>query len=308
MIDFFALIHTAQLSTNEKLEIVKKTVASLPAAHQPLLSYLMRFLHSVASRSAHNRMDANNLAIVIGPNILRSSDEKEDVDTMVQFPRGAGAGASTCSSSFAIVAFMIESAHLIWPTNDSKSSNYLRCCAPAATRRSRSVATLAPARPWQQALLQRTQELQRLCQKRLQQLQYVIRNSSDNTDVSARYEQAVKQEEDANAQLCLAIEELANSYGNNQVVETETTATKCSFVRALYAFAGIETDSKAQQLMFSPGDTIQVLENGQNGWSKGQLGHTSGWFPSSFVETITASTNSHANDQTFPSPPPPPGA
>lgn len=43
-----------------------------------LSSYLMKFLHLVASHSENNKMDENNLGIVIGPAILRKDLNVDD--------------------------------------------------------------------------------------------------------------------------------------------------------------------------------------------------------------------------------------
>uniref|UniRef100_A0A3P8SHD6 Osteoclast-stimulating factor 1 n=1 Tax=Amphiprion percula TaxID=161767 RepID=A0A3P8SHD6_AMPPE len=53
-------------------------------------------------------------------------------------------------------------------------------------------------------------------------------------------------------------------------------------VRALYDFQAEETD----ELEFSAGDIIEVLESSDQAWWKGQLGDKTGLFPSSYTKPI----------------------
>jgi len=58
-----------------RLTQIKEIVNSLPHAHQAAVKYLFRFLNEVTQHSEQNRMSPSNLAIVFGPNILRSPSE-----------------------------------------------------------------------------------------------------------------------------------------------------------------------------------------------------------------------------------------
>jgi len=53
----------------------RKLLLQLPAINRHLLSHLFRLLACVASKSDTNRMPAPNLAIIFGPNLIRSSRE-----------------------------------------------------------------------------------------------------------------------------------------------------------------------------------------------------------------------------------------
>ena len=54
---------------------LRKLVNALPKSHKNLLSRLIRFLLRVSMHSEENKMSLSNLAIVFGPNLLRSQDD-----------------------------------------------------------------------------------------------------------------------------------------------------------------------------------------------------------------------------------------
>ncbi|XP_063773096.1 protein FAM13A-like isoform X1 [Pseudophryne corroboree] len=56
-----------------------EVINELPEAHYRLLNYICHFLAQVAAHSADNKMDANNLAIVFGPNCFRVAPDIDGV-------------------------------------------------------------------------------------------------------------------------------------------------------------------------------------------------------------------------------------
>ncbi|XP_054866152.1 GRB2-related adapter protein 2b isoform X2 [Amphiprion ocellaris] len=67
-----------------------------------------------------------------------------------------------------------------------------------------------------------------------------------------------------------------------QETQTKFKASPTMQVRALYDFQAEETD----ELEFSAGDIIEVLESSDQAWWKGQLGDKTGLFPSSYAKPI----------------------
>ncbi|XP_051938411.1 N-chimaerin [Hippocampus zosterae] len=68
-------IEAAKLSDRDKkLEAFREALALLPASHNETLKYLMAHLKRVAQNEKSNRMNAENLAIVFGPTLMRSPD------------------------------------------------------------------------------------------------------------------------------------------------------------------------------------------------------------------------------------------
>eukprot|EP01086_Lenisia_limosa_P009763 TRINITY_DN33391_c0_g1_i1.p1 TRINITY_DN33391_c0_g1~~TRINITY_DN33391_c0_g1_i1.p1 ORF type:complete len:607 (+),score=158.15 TRINITY_DN33391_c0_g1_i1:80-1900(+) len=65
----------------ERLEAVKKTLASLPLANRRLLVYLMSYLVQVAALASSNKMTPQNVGVVFGPTLLRP--EIETMETMM---------------------------------------------------------------------------------------------------------------------------------------------------------------------------------------------------------------------------------
>uniref|UniRef100_A0A3Q2YWA9 Chimerin 1 n=1 Tax=Hippocampus comes TaxID=109280 RepID=A0A3Q2YWA9_HIPCM len=68
-------IEAAKLSDQDKkLEAFREALALLPASHNETLKYLMAHLKRVTQNEKSNRMNAENLAIVFGPTLMRSPD------------------------------------------------------------------------------------------------------------------------------------------------------------------------------------------------------------------------------------------
>jgi len=57
---------------------IRNLIAHLPVSYQNLLDYLIQFLLRVVSKQNENRMNTQNIAIVFGPNLLRSPPKSED--------------------------------------------------------------------------------------------------------------------------------------------------------------------------------------------------------------------------------------
>ncbi|KAM4772352.1 T-cell activation Rho GTPase-activating protein [Rhinophrynus dorsalis] len=63
-------------SLEEKIEEMKCVAAKLPRPNWVLLQHLICVLHNISKTSAVNKMDANNLAVCIGPNMLIPPQDK----------------------------------------------------------------------------------------------------------------------------------------------------------------------------------------------------------------------------------------
>jgi len=61
----------------KRVKRCKELIDILPTANQTNLQYLMWFLKKTADMEKVNKMGASNLGLVLGPNILRSEEEKE---------------------------------------------------------------------------------------------------------------------------------------------------------------------------------------------------------------------------------------
>ncbi|KAM8946239.1 T-cell activation Rho GTPase-activating protein [Pelodytes ibericus] len=83
-------------SMKEKIEEMKCVADKLPRPNYVLLQHLICVLHHISKTSAVNKMDSNNLAVCIGPNMLISQHDKnlpleiqkqlnEKVITLVEF-------------------------------------------------------------------------------------------------------------------------------------------------------------------------------------------------------------------------------
>ncbi|KNC55652.1 uncharacterized protein AMSG_11674 [Thecamonas trahens ATCC 50062] len=59
---------------DESVEVLRACVADLAPQRRAVLAFLLRYFHRVAKSFKSNKMSANNLAIVLGPNILRLPD------------------------------------------------------------------------------------------------------------------------------------------------------------------------------------------------------------------------------------------
>lgn len=55
----------------ERIKSLQSIITNLPKPNRDVLAYLVAFLSHVASFSDSNRMTCSNLAIVIGPNLVR---------------------------------------------------------------------------------------------------------------------------------------------------------------------------------------------------------------------------------------------
>uniref|UniRef100_UPI00398F5FF5 rho GTPase-activating protein 24-like n=1 Tax=Pristiophorus japonicus TaxID=55135 RepID=UPI00398F5FF5 len=79
--DFLYCAELLARDKEEGIEELKKQVTSIPPANFNLLQYMCRFLDEVQSHSSVNKMSAQNLATVFGPNILRP--KVDDAETMI---------------------------------------------------------------------------------------------------------------------------------------------------------------------------------------------------------------------------------
>lgn len=66
-------IEAAKLTDPEKkLEAFREALALLPSSHSETLKYLMAHLKRVTQNEKYNLMNAENLAIVFGPTLMRA--------------------------------------------------------------------------------------------------------------------------------------------------------------------------------------------------------------------------------------------
>ena len=63
---------------DEQVKQIKKILGSLPEANKVNIGFLFQFLSKLVAEKEHNLMTTDNLAIVIGPNLLWSSDSNSD--------------------------------------------------------------------------------------------------------------------------------------------------------------------------------------------------------------------------------------
>ncbi|XP_029633383.1 rho GTPase-activating protein 44 isoform X5 [Octopus sinensis] len=68
-------VQSVQLPQDQRLAALTATVNKLPKENYDNFRYLVKFLAKLAKCSDTNKMTASNIAIVIGPNLLWSSDE-----------------------------------------------------------------------------------------------------------------------------------------------------------------------------------------------------------------------------------------
>jgi len=60
---------------DDRMYAIQQVVSLLPELHYRTLKYLIEHLARIAEYEATNKMGPQNLAIVFGPNILRSKEE-----------------------------------------------------------------------------------------------------------------------------------------------------------------------------------------------------------------------------------------
>lgn len=81
--DYFEVFLTAarcyEIYVDDGIAAIQKQLKTLPAPNYHLLAYLCRFLFEVQEHSGQNKMGPRNLAMVFGPNILRSGSEDPQV-------------------------------------------------------------------------------------------------------------------------------------------------------------------------------------------------------------------------------------
>lgn len=68
------IVRREDLSQEAKLNALQHSLAQLPPAHFHTLKYLMAHLHRVTEHQQQNMMNAENLAIVFSPTLLRSPE------------------------------------------------------------------------------------------------------------------------------------------------------------------------------------------------------------------------------------------
>lgn len=71
---FDSVVSLQNLPKEERLEFVKTVINKLPEQNYAVLKHLIEFLSMVMECSCLNKMTASNLAVVFGPNLIRSRD------------------------------------------------------------------------------------------------------------------------------------------------------------------------------------------------------------------------------------------
>mmetsp|Transcript_4766 Transcript_4766/g.16769 ORF Transcript_4766/g.16769 Transcript_4766/m.16769 type:complete len:619 (-) Transcript_4766:1277-3133(-) len=69
--DEMLAISESEKKAKKKIQRYQETISKLPASHNIVLIYLLKFLHNVSLKSKVNQMHARNLGIVWGPTLLR---------------------------------------------------------------------------------------------------------------------------------------------------------------------------------------------------------------------------------------------
>ncbi|CAB3998928.1 rho GTPase-activating 24 isoform X1 [Paramuricea clavata] len=72
-----ATIELYELHEEDALRKIRNQLEEIPKSNFNLLKYLCRFLHQVHEHSVENKMTADNLALVFGPNILSPESEAD---------------------------------------------------------------------------------------------------------------------------------------------------------------------------------------------------------------------------------------
>lgn len=78
-------LYTDILSCHSIQEL-KVVLEDMPPVHYQLAKYLFAFLHKLSAQSEITSMDASNLAIVIGPNVLRSANSDDPIQRFKDTP------------------------------------------------------------------------------------------------------------------------------------------------------------------------------------------------------------------------------
>jgi hypothetical protein len=77
-------MRAGKISGNEKINVLKNLVASLPEAHRLSLQRVLYTCVQIDAKKEINKMDAHNLATVLGPNLVYPKDINERASTMIQ--------------------------------------------------------------------------------------------------------------------------------------------------------------------------------------------------------------------------------
>jgi len=72
LLDCFSM---RSISADKKLEIYLNILLLLPDEHLHTLIYILRFLHEITLHERENKMNAKNLAICVGPGVMRTSND-----------------------------------------------------------------------------------------------------------------------------------------------------------------------------------------------------------------------------------------
>eukprot|EP00013_Stygamoeba_regulata_P005138 CAMPEP_0177638968 /NCGR_PEP_ID=MMETSP0447-20121125/5771_1 /TAXON_ID=0 /ORGANISM="Stygamoeba regulata, Strain BSH-02190019" /LENGTH=867 /DNA_ID=CAMNT_0019140965 /DNA_START=273 /DNA_END=2876 /DNA_ORIENTATION=+ len=90
---------TTSLESENPMLKIKETIAKLPAINKAVLYRLLKFLLRVSKHAEVNKMNPNNLAIVFGPNLLRTPNVAGEMDSFLN--------PSIFKNVYAVVTVMI---------------------------------------------------------------------------------------------------------------------------------------------------------------------------------------------------------
>jgi len=72
-----------------RIALLRSLVVALPKKNKEIMDKFIGLLHDIAQKSQDNRMTASNLAVIVGPNIMKSSNA-EDYEKMLMDSKPIG--------------------------------------------------------------------------------------------------------------------------------------------------------------------------------------------------------------------------
>ncbi|KAJ1920009.1 Rho-type gtpase-activating protein [Tieghemiomyces parasiticus] len=94
-----------------RCKAMQPIIHQLPHGHQSTIRFLMRHWLNVARHAPHNKMPSKNLAVVLGPNLLRTRDGD------------SGAEFLDMGAKNSVVELLIAQADRFWPADDVRRAN-----------------------------------------------------------------------------------------------------------------------------------------------------------------------------------------
>lgn len=101
------IIAAAIPDRDANINMIKKLLKMLPAAHYETTKYLVGFLHKVHLESSKNLMTAANLAVVFAPNLLRARSTCYIISACIQHFNSLFRWSSRCRCQQHAAGFFI---------------------------------------------------------------------------------------------------------------------------------------------------------------------------------------------------------